>query len=35
MPVNQIAKDLDISKATLYKYLRFRGVEIGKYAKQN
>lgn len=34
MPVNQIAKDLDISKATLYKYLRFRGVEIGKYVKQ-
>jgi DNA invertase Pin-like site-specific DNA recombinase len=34
MPVNQIAKDLDISKATLYKYLRFRGVEIGKYEKQ-
>jgi len=35
MPVNQIAKDLDISKATLYKYLRFRGIEIGKYVKQN
>jgi DNA invertase Pin-like site-specific DNA recombinase len=35
MPVNQIAQDLDISKATLYKYLRFRGVEIGKYEKQN
>ena len=34
MPVNQIAKDLDISKATLYKYLRFRKVEIGKYEKQ-
>lgn len=34
MPVNQIAMDLDISKATLYKYLRFRGVEIGKYEKQ-
>ncbi|NJR47023.1 MAG: recombinase family protein [Hyellaceae cyanobacterium CSU_1_1] len=34
MPVNQIAQDLDISKATLYKYLRFRGVEIGKYEKQ-
>jgi DNA invertase Pin-like site-specific DNA recombinase len=35
MPVNQIAKDLDISKATLYKYLRFRGVEIGKYEKKS
>lgn len=34
MPVNQIAQDLNISKATLYKYLRFRGVEIGKYEKQ-
>ena len=34
MPVNQIAKDLDISKATLYKYLRFRGVKIGKYEQQ-
>ncbi len=35
MPVNQIAKDLNISKATLYKYLRFRKVEIGKYEKQS
>lgn len=35
MPVNQIAADLDISKATLYKYLRFRGVEIGKYEKHS
>ena len=34
MPVNQIAKDLNISKATLYKYLRSRGVEIGKYERQ-
>ena len=33
MPVNQIAKDLDISKATLYKYLRYRRVEISKYVK--
>lgn len=31
MPVNQIAQDLQISKATLYKYLRFRGVEISPY----
>lgn len=29
MAVNQIAKNLSISKATLYRYLRFRGVEIG------
>ena len=34
MPVNQIAKNLNISKATLYKYLRFRKVEISKYLKQ-
>ncbi len=35
MPVNQIAEDLNISKATLYKYLRYRNVEIGKYKKQS
>ncbi len=35
MPVNQIAEDLNISKATLYKYLRYRNVEIGKYEKQS
>ena len=35
MPVNRIAEDLNISKATLYKYLRFRKVEIGKYEKQS
>ena len=34
MPVDEIAKSLGISKATLYKYLRFRGVEIGKYEKK-
>ena len=34
MAVNQIAKNLGISKATLYRYLRFRGVEISKYQKQ-
>jgi DNA invertase Pin-like site-specific DNA recombinase len=34
MPVNQIAKNLNISKATLYKYLRFRKVKISKYLKQ-
>ena len=33
MPVNEIAKSLSISKATLYKYLRFRGVEISPYRK--
>ena len=33
-PVNQIAKDLNISKATLYKYLRYRKVEISQYQKQ-
>ena len=35
MPVNQIAEDLNISKATLYKYLRFRKVNIAKYEKQS
>lgn len=30
MPVDEIAKNLGISKATLYKYLRFRGVKIGQ-----
>ncbi|WP_019503259.1 recombinase family protein [Pleurocapsa sp. PCC 7319] len=34
MPVNQISKDLNISKATLYKYLRYRKVEISQYQKQ-
>ena len=28
MPVNEIASQLKISKTTLYKYLRYRGVEI-------
>ena len=32
--VNEIAKSLGISKATLYKYLRVRGVKIGSYEKQ-
>ena len=35
LPVNQIAEDLNISKATLYRYLRFRKIEIGKYKKQS
>ncbi|MEM8829752.1 MAG: recombinase family protein [Cyanobacteria bacterium P01_G01_bin.19] len=30
MPVDEIAKSLSISKATLYKYLRFRGLNIGQ-----
>jgi DNA invertase Pin-like site-specific DNA recombinase len=29
IPVNQICKDLTMSKSTLYKYLRYRNVEIG------
>jgi DNA invertase Pin-like site-specific DNA recombinase len=29
LPVNDIAKRLNISKATFYKYLRYRGVVIG------
>lgn len=33
MPVDEIAKSLSISKATLYKYLRFREVEISSYEK--
>jgi len=28
-PVEHIARELHISKTTLYKYLRLRGVEIG------
>jgi DNA invertase Pin-like site-specific DNA recombinase len=31
LSVIQIAKKLNISKSTLYKYLRFRSVEINKY----
>lgn len=30
---NAIAKQLNVSKATLYKYLKHRGVEIGSYSK--
>ncbi|AFK05724.1 Resolvase domain-containing protein (plasmid) [Emticicia oligotrophica DSM 17448] len=29
--VNQIAKEIGVSKMTLYKYLRYRGVKIGAY----
>lgn len=34
LSVMQIAKKLGISKSTLYKYLRFRNVEISKYTYQ-
>ena len=34
LSVNDIACNLDISKATLYSYLRHRGVEIGAYTQQ-
>lgn len=34
LSVMQIAKKLSISKSTLYKYLRFRNVEISKYVHQ-
>ncbi len=33
LSVNEIARNLNISKATLYSYLRHRGVEIGTYTK--
>jgi DNA invertase Pin-like site-specific DNA recombinase len=35
MGVNQIAKEIGVSKMTLYKYLRYRGVKIGSYIKNN
>lgn len=34
LSVMQIAKKLNISKSTLYKYLRFQNVEISKYEHQ-
>lgn len=34
LSVMQIAKKLNISKSTLYKYLRYRNVEISKYEHQ-
>ena len=34
LSVGEITENLDISKATLYSYLRHRGVEIGSYRKQ-
>jgi DNA invertase Pin-like site-specific DNA recombinase len=35
MGVNQIAKEIGVSKMTLYKYLRHRGVTISSYNKAN
>lgn len=35
MGVNQIAKEIGVSKMTLYKYLRYRKVKIGNYIKIN
>lgn len=34
LSVNEIASSLGICKATLYKYLRYRGVEIGEYSRK-
>lgn len=34
LSVRDIARNLDISKATLYSYLRYRGVKIGGYARK-
>jgi len=33
LSVNEIAENLGVSKATLYKYLRHRGVEVGSFRK--
>jgi DNA invertase Pin-like site-specific DNA recombinase len=33
MGVNQIAKEIGVSKMTLYKYLKYRKVSIGAYQK--
>jgi len=33
LSVNEIAQNLGVSKATLYKYLRHRGVEVGGFRK--
>ena len=35
LSVRQIAARLSISKATLYNYLRYRGVKIGSYQRKN
>ena len=34
LSVNEIAKRLSIAKSTLYRYLRQRGVEVGKHARR-
>lgn len=34
MSINEICSHLNISRATLYKYLRFRGVKVGSYNKK-
>jgi len=33
LSVKEIAEHLRISKSTLYKYLRYRNIDIGKYTK--
>lgn len=33
-PVSEICDYLNISKSTLYRYLEYQGVEVGKYAKE-
>jgi hypothetical protein len=35
MAVNKIASEIRVSKMTLYKFLRYRKVEIGDYLHQN
>ena len=35
MAVNKITSEIGVSKITLYKYLRYRKVEIGSYVHQN
>jgi AcrR family transcriptional regulator len=35
MTVNEIASEIEVSKMTLYKYLRYRKVEIFRYIYQN
>jgi predicted HTH domain antitoxin len=35
LSVNEISENLGVSKATLYKYLRHRGVEVGSFRKSD
>jgi DNA invertase Pin-like site-specific DNA recombinase len=35
MGVDEISREIGVSKMTLYKYLRYRNVPIGNYTKQN